>query len=120
MAEITAFSSIRGLQRTELTEAIYQIFHALSHRKIVSRASKADLLDLIGFESSIDPKGGLRPYIEEALSEIEAAEKKGLQDIPEEDLSKYRQTLSKMLASRSKVGSSNQAVSGAELLARVS
>jgi hypothetical protein len=120
MVDQNVVSPILGLQRPEFTEAAYQILRVLKERSLMSPASEEELLDVAGFESSIDPSGNLRPNVEGVLRAIEAAEGKSLQEIPENDLSKYRQVLFDLLSSRAKVGLAGKQISGAELLARVS
>lgn len=120
MVDQAVVAPILGLARPEFTEAAYQILRILKERSLLSPASDEDLLDVAGFESSIDPLGSLRPNIARVLQAIEAAEGKSLQDIPEGDLSKYRQALFDLLSSRAKVELAGKQFSGAELLARVS
>jgi hypothetical protein len=120
MTEEAVFSPILDLQKPQFTEAVYQILVALRHRWIASRASEEELLDHVGFQSSIDPSSSLRPYVQAALHAIEAAEGKGLQNLSDDDLYKYRQFLHNLLSSRSRAGLPRDGVSAAELLARVS
>lgn len=120
MAVTAVFSPILNLDRPEFIEAAYQILRVFKERSVLSPASDEELLDAAAVHSSIDPSGSLRPYIENAVRAIEAAEHKQIRDIPDDELSKYRDTLFDLLFSRAKVSLPGPQPSDAELLARVS